>query len=45
VRRNVCGRGFVFDDDFVAGAKCCDKLLWICACDLVLEGKEGGSSA
>jgi hypothetical protein len=24
VRRNVCGRGFVLNHDFVEGAKCCD---------------------
>jgi hypothetical protein len=28
-----------------AGAKCHDKILWLCAFDLVLEAKEGGSSA
>jgi hypothetical protein len=33
------------DCDFVEGAKCCDKRFWLCAFDLVLEGKEGGSSA
>jgi hypothetical protein len=40
----VC-RGFVLDYDFVEGAKCRDKRFWLCACDLFLEGKEGGSSA
>jgi hypothetical protein len=25
VKMNVCGRGFVLDCDFVAGAKCRDK--------------------
>jgi hypothetical protein len=25
VQRNVCGRGFVLDCDFVEGAKCCDR--------------------
>jgi hypothetical protein len=27
------------------GAKYCDKIFWLCAFDLFLEGKEGGSSA
>jgi hypothetical protein len=31
--------------DFVEGAKCRDKIFWLCAFDLFLEGKEGGSSA
>jgi hypothetical protein len=35
----------VLNYDFVEGVKCCDKRFWICACNLVLEGKEGGSSA
>jgi hypothetical protein len=34
----------VLDCDFVAGAKCRDKRFWLCAFDLILEGK-GGSSA
>jgi hypothetical protein len=38
VRRNLCGRGFVLDCDFVEGDKCHDKRFWLCAFDLVLEG-------
>jgi hypothetical protein len=45
VRRNVCGRVFVLDCDFVEGAKCRDKRSWLCVFDLFLEGKEGGTSA
>jgi hypothetical protein len=32
----------VLDYDFVEGAKCHEKIFWLCAFDLVLEG---GSSA
>jgi hypothetical protein len=35
----------VLDCDFVVGAKCRDKIFRLCAFDLILEGKEGGSSA
>jgi hypothetical protein len=34
-----------FDAQRGVGAKCCDKILWLCAFDLFLEGKEGGSNA
>jgi hypothetical protein len=34
-----------FDAQCGASAKCHDKRFCLCAFDLVLEGKEGGSSA
>jgi hypothetical protein len=30
----------VLDCDFVEGAKCRDNNFWLCAFDLVLEGRE-----
>jgi hypothetical protein len=35
----------VCDAQCGSGAKCCDKILWLYAFDLFLEGEEGGSSA
>jgi hypothetical protein len=42
VQMNVYGQGLVLDCDFVEGAKCREKIFWLCAIDLVLE--EGSSA-
>jgi hypothetical protein len=42
VKISVSVQGFVLNCYFVEGTKCCEKIFWLCAIDLVLEG---GSSA